>query len=238
MKLIIKTVVLFGLSFSIFATEANEKIIRQVLGKSMPALKIDSIQPIQIQGLYEVIAGPNLFYVSPDGKYLLQGKLIDVEARRDLTEEKLAGIRVKAVKQVGTDQMIIYKPEKSKYTVSVFTDIDCGYCRKLHSEMDQYLAEGITIQYLFFPRAGKGSESYNKAVSVWCAEDRNTALTDAKNGKDPEEKTCTNPVDAHMVLGEELGARGTPMLVTEKGTVYPGYMPAKTLVEALQSEVN
>ena len=217
---------------------ADEQAIKQVLGESMPSLKIDSVQPTQIQGLYEVIAGPNLLYISSDGKYLLQGKLIDVEARKDLTEEKLAGIRVKAVKQVGTDQMIIYKPEKNKYTVSVFTDIDCGYCRKLHSEIDQYLAEGITIQYLFFPRAGKGSESYNKAVSVWCAEDRNIALTDAKNGKDPEEKACENPVDTHMKLGEELGTRGTPMLITEKGTVYPGYMPAKTLVKALQSEIN
>ncbi len=238
MKLLFKTAVILGLNFSIFSISANEQAIKQELGKTMPMLKIDSVKPTQVEGLYEIVAGPNIFYVSRDGKYLLQGKLIDVEARKDLTEEKLAGVRVKAVAQVGPDKMITYKPEKSKYTVSVFTDIDCGYCRKLHSEMDQYLAEGITIQYLFFPRAGKGSESYNKAVSVWCAEDRNAALTEAKNGKDPETKTCTNPIDMHMNLGEELGARGTPMLITEKGTVYPGYMPAKTLVKALESEVN
>ena len=236
MKSLVKIIVLLSLSCSVFSTAADESTIKQMLGKSMPQLKIDSVQPTQIKGIFEVIAGSNLFYVSPDGKYLLQGKLIDVEARKDLTEEKLAGIRASSVKQVSADQMIIYNPEKSKYTVSIFTDIDCGYCRKLHSEIDQYLAEGITIQYLFFPRAGKGSESYNKAVSVWCAEDRNKALTDAKNGKNPESKTCENPVDAHMKLGQELGTRGTPMVITEKGTVYPGYMPAKRLAQALQSE--
>jgi thiol:disulfide interchange protein DsbC len=238
MKSIIKVAVYLGLSFSIFSAGANEEIIRQVLSKSMPQLKIDSVQPARIQGLYEVVAGAHIFYVSPDGKYLVQGKLIDVKARKDLTEEKLAGVRAKAIEQVGSDQMIIYKPEKNKYTVSVFTDIDCGYCRKLHSEMDQYLAEGITIQYLFFPRAGKGSESYNKAVSVWCADDRNTALTEAKNGKTLDTKTCKNPVDAHMKLGEELGARGTPMLVLESGKVYPGYVPAKQLAKVLQNEAN
>lgn len=238
MKSIIKIVALVGLSFSIFSVAANEEAIRQVLSQSMPQLKIDSVQSSHIQGLYEVIAGANIFYVSPDGKYLVQGKLIDVEARKDLTEQKLAGVRANVIKQVGTDQMIVYKPENSKYTVSVFTDIDCGYCRKLHAEMDQYMAEGITIQYLFFPRAGKGSESYNKAVSVWCAEDRNAALTAAKNGNTPDAKTCKNPVDAHMKLGEELGARGTPMLVLESGTVYPGYVAAKRLAKVLQIEAN
>ena len=132
--------------------------------------------------------------------------------------------------------MIIFQPEHSQYKVFVFTDIDCGYCRKLHSEIDQYMAEGITIQYLFFPRAGKGSESYKKAVSVWCSDDRNAALTAAKKGNKPEEKTCPNPVDAHMKLGTEFEARGTPMIVTEKGTIYPGYLPAKQLAEVLKEE--
>ena len=164
---------------------------------------------------------------------MFQGHLIDLEAKKDLTEIKLAGSRKQAIEKLGEDKMIIFKPEKSKYKVSVFTDIDCGYCRKLHSEMDQYMAEGITIQYIFYPRAGKGSDSYNKAVAVWCAEDRNTALTNAKNGKSLEMKTCENPIDEHMQLGVEFEARGTPMIVSEKGDVFPGYVPAKKLVEAL-----
>ena len=166
----------------------------------------------------------------------MQGHLIDIEARKDLTEGKLADTRKLAIEKLGVDQMIIFKPEKSLHKVSVFTDIDCGYCRKLHSEMDQYMAEGITIQYLFFPRAGKGSDSYNKAVSVWCSDDRNTALTVAKKGETPEVKTCDNPVDTHMQLGAEFEVRGTPMIVTEKGNIFPGYVPASKLAQALAAE--
>ncbi len=230
--------IFFSLSFSIGSVSANEDDIKQMLSSSMPGLKVDSVQTSPIPGLYEVVAGSNIFYASDDGKYLLQGKLIDVKARKDLTEGKLAGIRAKSIEKIGKDQMIIFQPEETKYTVSVFTDIDCGYCRKLHSEIDQYLDQGIAIQYLFFPRAGKGSSSYNKAVSVWCAKDRKAALTEAKKGNDPEPKNCKNPVDKHMNLAHELGARGTPMIVTEKGTVYPGYMPAKQLLQALQVEKN
>jgi thiol:disulfide interchange protein DsbC len=161
-----------------------------------------------------------------------------VAARKDLTEEKLSDTRKQAIEKIGQENMIVFKPKIHKYTVSIFTDIDCGYCRKLHSEIDQYLAQGITIQYLFFPRAGKGSDSYNKAVSVWCAKDRNAALTDAKKGNTPEAKTCDNPVDEHMQLGDEFDVKGTPMIVTEKGNIYPGYLPAKQLVEVLESEKN
>ena len=215
---------------------ADEDAVRKSLNKSLPSLKIDTIKASEAKGLFEVTAGVNILYVSEDGKYLLQGHLIDMEARKDLTEGKLADTRKLAIEKLGVDQMIIFKPEKSLHKVSVFTDIDCGYCRKLHSEMDQYMAEGITIQYLFFPRAGKGSDSYNKAVSVWCSDDRNTALTVAKKGETPEVKTCDNPVDTHMQLGAEFEVRGTPMIVTEKGNIFPGYVPASKLAQALAAE--
>jgi len=237
MKKIIRVAVvaLLGLSLPLFAG-ADENAIRQSITKSMPSVKIESIKPSEIKGLYEVIVGSSILYVSDDGKYLLQGRLIDVDAHKDLTEEKLSGTRKLAIEKVGKDNMIIFKPKIGKYTVTVFTDIDCGYCRKLHSEIDQYLAEGITIQYLFFPRAGKGSDSYNKAVSVWCAKDRNAALTAAKKDQKIEAKTCDNPVDEHMQLGADFDVKGTPMIVTEKGNIYPGYLPAKQLVELLETE--
>jgi len=232
----IAAISLFGLTLP--AANADEAAVKQALAKSMPSMKIDSVIPSEIKGLYEVTVGANIFYVSDDGKYLLQGRLVDVAARKDLTEEKLSGTRKKAIEKIGQENMIVFKPKISKYTVTVFTDIDCGYCRKLHSEIEQYLAQGITIQYLFFPRAGKGSDSYNKAVSVWCAKDRNAALTDAKKGNTPEAKTCDNPVDEHMQLGADFDVKGTPMIVTEKGNIYPGYLPAKQLLEVLESEKN
>jgi len=236
MKKVIKiaSLSLFGLTLSV--AHADENAIRQALAKSMPAAKVESVKPAQIKGLYEVVVGADIFYASEDGKYLIQGRLIDIESRTDLTEEKLSGARKQAIAKLGQDKMIVFKPKKSKYTVTVFTDIDCGYCRKLHSELDQYMAEGITIQYLFFPRAGKGSDSYDKAVSVWCSDDQKAALTAAKKGDTPPAKTCDNPVDEHMQLGESFDVKGTPMIVTEKGAIYPGYLPAKQLAEALADE--
>lgn len=236
MRKIIKIAVLSLFCLILPVANADENAIRQAIAKSMPSMKIDSVKPSEVKGLYEVTVGVNIFYVSGDGKYLLQGRLVDVAARTDLTEQKLRSTRKQAIEKVGQDNMIVFKPKIGKYTVSVFTDIDCGYCRKLHSEIDQYLAQGITIQYLFFPRAGKGSDSYNKAVSVWCADDRNAALTAAKKDQKVPAKTCDNPVDEHMQLGEDFDMKGTPMIVTEKGNIYPGYLSAKQLVEALESE--
>lgn len=221
---------------AISQVHADESAVRSMLSKSMPSLKIDAITLSEVKGLYEVTTGVSILYVSEDGKYLLQGHLIDIAAREDLTENKLAGARKLAIENLGEDQTITFKAENSKYKVSVFTDIDCGYCRKLHSEMEQYMAEGISVQYLFFPRAGKGSESYNKAVTVWCSDDRHAALTSAKQGEQMEQKTCENPVDAHMQLGVDFEATGTPMIVTEKGNVFPGYIPAKRLARALAVE--
>jgi thiol:disulfide interchange protein DsbC len=215
---------------------ADDDAIRKSLAHLIPSLKIDSIESTQIEGLYEVTMGTNILYVSEDGKYMLQGHLIDINAKKDLTELKLAGSRKIAIEKLGEEKAIIFKPEKSKYKVTIFTDIDCGYCRKLHSEIDQYMAEGITVQYLFFPRAGKGSEAYHKAVSVWCAKDRKIALTDAKKGKSLETKKCDNPIDEHMQLATDFEVRGTPMIVTENGNVFPGYVPAKQLAKALSEE--
>ena len=220
-------------SFSVLSEAVN---LKPVLEKSLPGVKIDAVNPSEMTGLYEVVVGPRLFYVSADGRYMIQGDLIDLEAKKNLTEPKLAKARANSIAKVGPDKMIVFKPGKPKHSVSVFTDIDCGYCRKLHSEIDQYMAEDIEIHYLFYPRAGKDSESYDKAVSVWCAEDRNQALTDAKKGEEIEAKKCENPVLEHMALGSDLGMRGTPLIVTEKGTMLPGYVPAKRLAQVLKRE--
>jgi thiol:disulfide interchange protein DsbC len=222
----------------LFATtvHADEKMVRETLLKAMPDLQIESVKPSPVKDLFEVTVGGDIIYATSDGKYLLQGRLIDTATRTDLTEEKLSGARKIALDKLGENKMIIFKPKIHTYTATVFTDIDCGYCRKLHAELDAYQAEGIEIRYLFYPRAGKGSDSYNKAVSVWCAKDRNVALTAAKKDQKVEPKTCANPIDEHMALASSFDVKGTPMIVTEKGTVYPGYLPAKQLAEILKSE--
>lgn len=236
MKKITHILALMLLALTSPALFADEAAIKKALSEFMPGAQVDSVKPSEIRGLYEVSMGGNIFYASEDGKYLLQGQLFDAEAKKNITETKLANVRKASLDKVGEQKMIIFKPESSKYVVSIFTDIDCGYCRKLHSEIDQYMAQGITIRYMFFPRAGKGSDSYKKAVSVWCAADKNKALTTAKKGEHLDAKTCENPVDEHMALGEAFGMNGTPMIVTQKGNILPGYVPAAQLAKVLASE--
>lgn len=229
-------VVLLSILGGVNAVSADEGAVRQAMMKIIPTVKIDSIKPSEVKGLFEVVVGVNIYYVSENGKYLLAGQLIDVATSKDLTKERLNSARILAINSLGESKMVIYKPKISKYTVSIFTDIDCGYCRKLHSEIDQYLAEGITIRYMFFPRAGKGSESYDKAVSVWCSADRNAALTAAKKDQSLPAKTCDNPIDEHMKLVNDFGLNGTPTIVSENGSLYPGYLPPKQLFATLEQE--
>jgi len=212
---------------------AEPEPLKQALAKQLEA-RIDAVRAAEIPGLYEVLIGPRLYYVSKDGRYLIDGHLIDLKTRRDLTEAKLAQARLNALNQVGEEKMIVFSPANPKATVSVFTDVDCGYCRRFHAQIDEYLNRGIKVRYLFYPRAGKDSLSYQKAVAVWCAEDRKAALTLAKQGQEIKMHTCDDhPVDRHMALAEELGIRGTPMIVTERGEVLPGYVPPEQLAAYL-----
>jgi len=208
---------------------ADEAAIRKALGDIQPEV----IEPAPIAGLYEVVVGSQVIYMSADGRYMLQGELIDVQNRKSLTEPRRREAISALMDSVSEDDMIIFKPKKVKHVVTVFTDIDCGYCRKLHGEMDGYLEAGIEVRYMMFPRAGVGSESYKKAVAVWCSDDRNVAMTSAKSGKALELKTCKNPIDQHMSLVKQLGARGTPFIVLEDGSTQPGYVPAKQLARLL-----
>jgi len=209
--------------------------ITAAMKKMLPEYQITSIVETPVKGLYEVMMGPQVVYVSGDGRYMMQGRLIDLEKREDLTEPRQAAARKQAVDEVGEDQMVIFAPDKYDHTVTVFTDIDCGYCRKLHSQISEYEDEGIRIRYVFFPRAGVNSKSFKEAVSVWCSDDRQKALTDAKAGKPIADKSCDNPVLSHMELGELLGINGTPAIVLDSGDLVPGYVPPKRLAALLKA---
>jgi thiol:disulfide interchange protein DsbC len=224
---------LSGLCLITGAVSADSKAVEAALKQELQSMKPDSITETPIKGLFEVVVGTQLFYVSEDGKFLINGSITDRNTREDLSEKRLSSIRLKALENIGLDKMIVFKPKIQKHFIYVFTDIDCGYCRKLHSQIEDYLREGIEVRYLFFPRAGKDSDSYHKAVTVWCAKDRNAALTSAKKGENLPQKSCKNPIDEHMALAQDLGVRGTPMIVTDKGMIQPGYMPAKVLINLL-----
>ncbi len=221
-----------------FSAGAGPDAIRDALSKAMPGVEVADISESPVKGFYEVVVGPNLFYVSEDGRYLLNGSLFDLDAppdKRDLTEAKIGMARARAIQKIDAENVVRFKAPLQQHVISVFTDVDCGYCRKLHAEIDQYMKQGITVEYLFYPRAGIGSESYKKAVAVWCADDRQNALTKAKLGEAIEMKECANPVAEHMKLAGSLQIRGTPMIVTEQGQVLPGYVSAQDLSRRLET---
>ena len=196
--------------------------------------KPTSVTPSALPGLFEVVIGGQVLYLSSDGRFVVQGEIIDLGSRANLTENRRGELRGKAIAAMNEKDMVVFAPEgTAKYTVTVFTDIDCGYCRKMHSQMADYNKEGIKIRYLLFPREGLHSESFNKAVSVWCADNRQEAMTKAKRGETVENKTCDNPVQAQYELGQNIGVRGTPSMVLDNGEMLPGYVPPTQLAQML-----
>ena len=214
---------------------ATDAKIRESLKTLLPSLTPDEVRSTPVDGLYELTFGARVAYVTEDGRHLLQGKLVDLQTREDLTENRLSELKLAALAGLSEDTMVIFGPEDARHTVTVFTDIDCGFCRKLHAEMASYNEQGIRVRYLFYPRAGVGSDSYNKAVSVWCADDRKAAMDLAKAGKPLDRRTCDNPVDEHLELGQSMRIQGTPALMLADGEIVPGYVPADKLGKALDA---
>lgn len=189
-----------------------------------------------LDGFYRVTVGSKVAYISDDGRFLMEGELYDLESNQNLTENSRADARVGLLNGVDPTQMIVFSPTDRpvEHTITIFTDIDCGYCRQFHREIDQVTALGVEVHYLFYPRTGPATDSWSKAEKVWCAADRNTALTDAKLGGQVPELTCAvNPVSAHYDLGHQVGVTGTPSVYTAGGMHIGGYLPPQQLLDTL-----
>ena len=212
-----------------------ESNAREAIRAIAPQLTVDRIGAAPVAGFRQVIVGGQVVYVSDDGRHLLQGTLLEVAERKDLNEVAMSALRRELLAAVPDGDVIAFAPEAPKYTVSVFTDVDCGYCRKLHDEIEAYNAQGIAIEYLAFPRMGPGSENFDEMVAVWCAEDPREALTRAKAGGEVRGKPCTSPVAMQYALGQRLGLTGTPMIVAADGSPLGGYVPPQQLRKALDA---
>ena len=218
-----------------FAAGSPEARVRNVLRELNPKIRVDSIEPAPVPGFRQVVAGGQVVYVSDDGKYLFQGELLDVVNRKDMSETALAKVRNEVLKTLPMADRIVYATAGTpKHKVVVLTDVECGYCRKFHSEIAEYTKRGIEVEYMAFPRAGLGSADYRKMVSVWCADDRKKALTDAKNDRPVPAKTCTTPVDMQYNAGLRMGLTGTPMILTEGGDFVGGYLPPDALLQRME----
>ena len=198
-------------------------------------MQISSIGDAPVSGLLQVMTEKGLFYTSNDGKYLLQARIYDIEdGMRNVSEDAIGSVRLEGLIEF-KDTFIEYKADKEKYVVNIFTDISCGYCRKLHNEMDQYNDLGITVRYLAFPRSGINGSTYNDMVSIWCADDQQGAMDNAKAGDKVTSKKCETKVAQQYAFGQKIGVNGTPNIIMPDGSVIPGYQPPKELEEALKA---
>jgi thiol:disulfide interchange protein DsbC len=210
-----------------------EKVRKDVVAK-MPGITPEAVTPSAAPGIYQVQKGTDYGYVTGDGRFLIYGDMVDLQTGEEITERQRGDARMAVIKQFGPDQVIEFAPKNPKYFVTVFTDIDCGYCRKLHSEIKQYNDAGIGVRYLFFPRSGPDTPSFQEAKAVWCSADRREALTQAKRGTPIKASTnCPNPVQQHFEAGAEIGINATPTLILPDGEMVRGYVRAQALAARL-----
>jgi len=239
-KLILMMMAFSALSFNVIAQEAEESAIREALRGLNAIVPISEVKPAQFPGLYEVtLASGEILFTNAEGSHFLVGEMYKVKADGQLlnmTEEGKKTTRVSMMEGIERQDMVIF-PAKgdTKSYVTIFTDVDCFYCRKLHKEIDLINAKGIEVRYLAFPRAGAGSAAHKTMDAIWCSDkaDQGALMTKAKSGQSLTAKTCDSPVLEQWQLGQKMGISGTPALILEDGSLVPGYVPADQLAKML-----
>lgn len=220
----------------------SEDEIRAMLEARFPGASIEHVAPSEVDSLYSFVLQGDLYYVSNDGKYLIDGKMLDISSDkiRNISQERMSQLdqmkspmRKREMAKLKDEDLVVFRAPDEEYVISVFTDIDCGYCQKMHRERDDYLSRGITIRYLAFPRAGINSPSGEKLKGIWCSKDQQTAMTEAKVDRKYREGNCATPFAEHMSLVRKFGIRGTPGIILENGDLIGGYLPAEILRQRL-----
>jgi thiol:disulfide interchange protein DsbC len=237
LKLIVVAVPVIGYAGGAAAADADPQLeeVRAKVSSMFDSIDPEHINPSPIDGWYTVQKGSIIAYISADGRYLLQGDLIDLDLQVNLSEQSRSSARRDLVATLKDDESILFSPVDPKYSVTIFTDVDCTYCRKLHSQIDEYLDRGIAVRYVLYPRNGPASRAWSKSEDVWCAEDRNEALTAAKLDRKFETSECdASMIGKHYALGQGVGLSGTPAIILEDGTLIGGYLPPAALAGRLE----
>ena len=222
---------------STLAADADPQLeeVRAKVSSMFEAIDPEHVNPSPVEGWYIVQKGSIVAYISGDGRYLMQGDLIDLDTQVNLTEQSRNGVRREVVAGLADEEAILFSPAEPKYSVTVFTDIDCTYCRRLHAQINEYMDLGIAVRYVLYPRNGPASRAWSKSEEVWCAKDRNQALTAAKLDRSFETSKCdASMISKHYALGRDVGLSGTPAIVFEDGTLVGGYLPPDALSARLQ----
>ena len=229
-----------GLASTVGVAADPDQAIRNTLKAIDPELPIEAIAESPMNGLYQVqLQGGRQLYASEDGQFLLQGYLFQVKDGKpvNLTEAAETQGVAKLMAAIPVSEMVVFAPKQPKTHITVFTDTDCGYCQKLHSEVPELNRLGIEVRYLAFPRQGLGSEAAKELSNVWCAKDQQDAMNRAKSRQGVADAQCDSPVAKQFALGQMIGVSGTPAIVLANGKIIPGYQPAPQLAKiALESK--
>ena len=230
-SIIVLSLFIAGCSQTIDETEQARKSIQE----SYPDLSIESIKKVD-ENFFEVIIHGEIFYLSSDYKYFIAGNVINVKTKENITEVSRKSRRLSILENLNAENMIIYKPNKTNYILTIFSDTSCPYCQKLHEELDELIENNIEVRYILFPRFGQNTEAYVQMISIWCSDNQKTALDNVFNDENIEQNTqCDNPLNENLELAQKLSVTGTPMIFTENGSVIPGYQPAKEIIKFLSS---
>lgn len=214
---------------------AVRNAITAAVKQMAPNAKLQTLAPMPIAGLYQAVVDGQVLYLTADGRYVIQGDAYDIKTHTPLNNLTLDRLRREAIARLEPSQMVRYTPAHPKYTVTVFTDVDCPYCRAFHANMAAINKLGIAVDYLFWPRTGLGTPSAQKAVDVWCAGDRKAAMTRAFEGQAPQNANCSSPVKHDFNLGVSLGVDGTPTVIADNGVVLGGYIEPEELLRRLEA---
>lgn len=226
---------LFFVAYAVAADDAALEDVRTKMSAMFESIEPKNINRSPVDGWFTIHQGSIIAYVSEDGRYLLQGDLIDLDNQVNLSEQRRNTARRDLLATLGDDDAILFSPTDVKHSVTVFTDVDCAYCRKLHSQIDEYMDKGIEVRYLLYPRNGPASKAWSTSEEVWCAKDRGEALTLAKLDREFETSQCdASTITDHYGLGRDIGLSGTPAIVLEDGTMIAGYLPPAQLSMRLQ----
>lgn len=221
-------------------TPAAEKIVRQAVASLAAKAEINAIDVSPMPGFLQVIASGQMLYVSADGKFLLNGDMLDLGTKQNVSNAGWAKFRKAELARVPASQKIVYAPAHPKLTISVFTDVNCGFCRKLHEHIADFNKAGIAVEYLAWPReglvtsAGRPTPTYTEMVSVWCASDPKATFSAAIIGRAPTPATCSNPVKDQFELGLKVGLTGTPAIYGPDGRTLGGYVTVDQLLQEVK----
>ena len=216
-------------------TDPKLAAVQEKVSSMFETIEPKHVSRSPVDGWYTVHKGSIVAYISEDGRYLLQGDLIDLDRNINLSEVSRNDTRRELVSALKDEQAILFSPSDVKHSVTVFTDVDCTYCRKLHAQIDGYLEHGIEVRYVLYPRNGPASPAWSTSEDVWCSRDRGEALTAAKLDRQFQTSKCdASMVSTHYILGRDIGLSGTPAIVFEDGTLVGGYLPPAALASRLE----